>query len=673
MFRFTQLIPRSWPCIVAWALACPFALHGAEAEVTVVHPTLDQRVGYPAIIAPGGALPAWTVRSPAAGTLESALVCTETGAVIQRLAPSPLTAGEPHTVTLDGALPPEGVYHLELRILDDGAATFRTTSSFAVLDAGALPAQHSKIAHPGPKRRMRYIPDVLGNRLPDFSGAGYRGGSDLPRVPTVLRLQPAPGDATRRVQAAIDEVSAREPDTNGFRGAIELAAGLYEIEGTLRIGQSGVVLRGVGAGPAHTPLLDPAQNLTLDQWRATQRDTTATLLVATGPKHRPLLSLGGKTGIKVEEGSRAEILDDYVPVGRRWFHVSEPAHFKVGDTLQLERRGNAEWISAIKMNQIPERPGTVQWSPFSLFFQYTITAIDGDRITLDSGLVCAVERRWGGGCVRRFTEGGRIRDIGVEHLRAISFWRIDATGGDDTRHADQFVVLNRVRDAWVDRVVAEHFTPNVGGTFQTGRDSLGVTLQNSSALAADRSFYSGIGYEATGRTHKESGVYVGRYGFHFSGQNGLVRNCYALHMRHAFVVNSRVAGPNVFTDSVAEGSLTNSEAHHRWSVGGLYDNVRESRSIALMNRLGMGSGHGWAAVNYVAWNTRGALIAEQPPTAQNWAIGHVGERTRGPHHDWNMEQYGWSDGYWESHGHPVEPASLHARQVADRRGETGVE
>jgi len=650
----------------------PFAGAG-EVQVEVTHPTMEQRIGHPAIIEPSGEYPSWKVRSTAAGTLEGALFCAETDALRETIAPRPLIPNEPESVTLAGDLPPEGVYRLDLHIRQADAVTFRTASYFSILDTEALPVDYSVVAHPGPHGRMRYIPDVRGNRIPDFSGVGYRGGADLPKVPTVLRLKPEPGDATRRIQDAIDEVSARAPDAGGFRGALELASGLYEIEGTLYIRQSGVVLRGVGPGPLRDFMLDPAQNLTLEEWRASMEGTAATVLVAIGPDHRPLLRIEGDSSISLAEDTATEIVDDHVPVGRRWFHVADPRPFAVGDTIQVKRRGNAAWISSIKMDQIPEGPEHLgpsppiqQWQPFNLHFQHTITALDGDRITVDSGLVTAIEERWGGGQIRRYTEGGRIRESGVENLRAVSFWIPTENGNDDTRHADQFVVLDRMRDGWVRDVAAEHFTLNVRGTFLTGRDSTGITFLDSSALSADRSLYLGEGYDPTGRYHLETGVYVGRYGFHFSGQNGLVRNAYTINMRHAYVVASRVAGPNVFSDSFAARSLTHSEAHHRWSVGGLYDNVTEERSIALMNRLRFGTGHGWAAANYVAWNTRGTLICEQPPTAQNWAIGHVGPRAQGPFHQWNVDNYGWSYGYWESHGQHVEPPSLYTRQIADR-------
>ena len=638
----------------------------AQVTVNVVHPSMEQRIGYPAIIAPEGEYPSLQIQSEVAGTLEAAVFNIESGALLETLAPRTLRSGVTETLRPSGELPAEGVYRIDLRIRDGEAIVYLDSYYFSVLDTEALPENYSRIAHPGPHGMMRYIPDMRGNRLPDFSSVGYRGGEDIPQVPTVLTVEPKPGDATKRLQQAIDEVSAREPDANGFRGALELEAGLYKIGGTLYIRQSGVVLRGASAGDLREFTLDPGQNLTLEEWRKTMAGTTQTVLVATGPEHRPVLWIVGSSGIETEPETATEILDAYVPVGRRWFHVANPEYFEVGNTIQLERRGNEAWISEIKMDQIPTE-GVRQWTPFSLQYEATITAIHGNRITINGGIFNAVEKRWGGGIIRRFNEGGRIQRSGVEDLRAVSFFQVDAHGKDHTAHADQFVVFDRIRDGWARNIAAEHFTPRTAGMFQPGRHTYGVTIENCSALATPRTFFEGEGYDRTGRFHQETGVYVGRYGFHFAGQNGLVRNCYAINNRHAYVVSSRVSGPNVFVDSVAKASLSDSEPHHRWSVAGLYDNVQESHRIAFMNGLRWGSGHGWRGANYVAWNTRGGLICEQPPTAQNWAIGHVGERRTGAFSEWNMENFGWSDGYWESHGQHVAPASLYSQQLADRK------
>ena len=78
----------------------------------------------------------------------------------------------------------------------------------------------------------------------------------------------------------------------------------------------------------------------------------------------------------------------------------------------------------------------------------------------------------------------------------------------------------------------------------------------------------------------------------------------------------------------------------------------------------MGSGHGWAGANYVAWNCEGSLVCQQPPTAQNFAIGQVGKKERGA--------FPRPDGCWESPGQHVAPRSLYLQQLEDRLGPEAV-
>jgi hypothetical protein len=88
----------------------------------------------------------------------------------------------------------------------------------------------------------------------------------------------------------------------------------------------------------------------------------------------------------------------------------------------------------------------------------------------------------------------------------------------------------------------------------------------------------------------------------------------------------------------------------------LYDNVEAH--LAIQDRQWMGSGHGWAGANYVAWNCRGELVCQRPPTAQNFAIGFVGRRGK--------EAYPRPAGWWESEGAPVLPVSLYEAQLRAR-------
>lgn len=657
-----QLLPRR---PLSLLLACALAAGAAHADgppaftARMLHASLPQEIGTPAVMLPGARYPAFQIQSTTDLEVEGEVVRHGTALPIFSLDRRSLTAGHPPVITWEST-PETGHYRVTLRAWRGSELVAVESFAFSVMNPASLPKGHSLAAHPGPDGRMVYVPDFRGNRIPDFSAVGYRGGIDPPRVSVREVVDPSPGDATERIQAAIDRVSSLEPDTAGLRGAVLLRRGIHEIAGTLEIRASGVVLAGEGQGDQRRLWLDPAKRHTLESFREAMANTDATILLATGTERRTLVRIVGPGGIPTSTATATEIVDAYVPVGANHFHVQDPRPFTVGDRILVTRRGNAAWISAIGMDAIPPRRDgreSTQWQPFDLKYQHTITAIDGHRITIASSIVNAIEQQWGGGSMIRIREDRRIHDSGVENLRAIAFWQINHDGVSDTRHADQLLAFGNARDCWARSVTAEHFYSTIG-TFHALRTSYGITIENCSSLIAPGRFYAGRGYDRTGRTFAETGVYVGRYAFHFTGQNGLVRGCHALNSRHAYVVGSRVTGPNVFFDSTAEGSLAYSEPHHRWSTGGLYDNVTDK--IAIMNRLNFGSGHGWAGANYVAWNTRGDLICHQPPTAQNWAIGHVGRQ-----HPGRFAAYA-RPGHWESLGTHVLPRSLYLQQRTER-------
>src|SRR5687768_16830016 len=65
---------------------------------------------------------------------------------------------------------------------------------------------------------LSYTPDTNGNIIPDFSNVGYYGGDKpIPAIPVVKTVVPTGTDNDQHaIQSAIDEVSKRIPDRNGF-------------------------------------------------------------------------------------------------------------------------------------------------------------------------------------------------------------------------------------------------------------------------------------------------------------------------------------------------------------------------------------------------------------------------------------------------------------------------
>jgi hypothetical protein len=130
--------------------------------------------------------------------------------------------------------------------------------------------------------------------------------------------------------------------------------------------------------------------------------------------------------------------------------------------------------------------------------------------------------------------------------------------------------------------------------------------------------------------------------------------------RHDYVEGSNVPGPNVFLDAVAKNSHADVGPHHRWSAGGLFDNIVTDNGLNVRNRGNSGSGHGWAGANMVAWNsTAKQMIITNPPGAQNWAIGCTPGAQSG-------------DGIFDSVNKAVWPKSLYLQQLTDRLGPAAV-
>ncbi len=87
------------------------------------------------------------------------------------------------------------------------------------LIACGLFAQQSQWVHPDANGHLIYLHDKNGVTIPDYSYAGYRaGGIALPTVPTQIRLSPTGADDTATIQNAINTISARPLNADGFRG-----------------------------------------------------------------------------------------------------------------------------------------------------------------------------------------------------------------------------------------------------------------------------------------------------------------------------------------------------------------------------------------------------------------------------------------------------------------------
>jgi hypothetical protein len=477
---------------------------------------------------------------------------------------------------------------------------------FAV--ASQLPPPVKPAGDNGP---LEYLADEAGNRVPDFSHAGYGGGGvPLPVVPARVLVPPVEGDDGPRIQAAIDFVAGLAPDAAGLRGAVQLAAGRYEIAGQLKITASGIVLRGSGAGE------------------------DGTVLVATGTDRRALIEIAGNDRRR-NLGEPLTVADEYVSVGAMKLRLAGAAMPAVGASIKIERPSPAEWIKAMGMDDSPGRQG-YQWRPNTLNVSWdrVVTAVDGDTITLDAPLTVALERGFGGATARVYAQEGYLTQSGIEHLRCESAF--DAANPLDEQHAWNAIDLHALRDGWVADVTAVHFA---GSAVQAGAKVARVTVQDCRSLAPV----------------SEVGGYR-RMAFHSRGQQVLFLRCFSEEGRNDFTAGYLAAGPNVFLECEARASTSFSGSLGSLASGLLFDGVKlDGGSLRLDNLETFNQGVGWAAVNSMLWQCSAAtIVCRSPPGAHNWAVAVWGQFV--------------GAGRWSMVNEFARPDSLYRAQLADRLG-----
>lgn len=491
-----------------------------------------------------------------------------------------------------------------------------TLVAVIVMSLGAAAAEPAKrFVFPGPDGRLAYDVDARGNRIPDFSHAGFGGGAAIPDVPVRVVVPPAAGDCGPRIQAAIDRVSALKPDSTGARGAVLLLAGRYEIADQLRLQVSGVVLRGQG------------------------RDT---ILVATGTDRRALIQLRGRSDRVIEKDARG-INDAYVPVGANTVRLASTDGLKVGDMVMVERPSTKEWIAAVGMDRFPSRDkgSYLDWRPgtVDLTWDRVIAQIDGNAVTVDAPITSALDAAHGRCSVVAYTWPGRLRRCGVENLRCESAF--DPANPLDEDHAWTGITIENAEDVWVRQVSFVHFAGSAIAIWETARR---VTVADCDSARP----VSEVGGQR-------------RHTFATSGQQTLFLRCSAVGGRHDFAVGPLAAGPNAFVNCTATSAHQFSGPIGSWASGVLYDNVTiDGGGLSLTNRETDDQGVGWAAANSVLWQcTAPVVTCRMPPTGHNWAIGVWGQFV--------------GDGHWRQLNELVKPDSLFAAQLADRLGARAAE
>jgi hypothetical protein len=478
--------------------------------------------------------------------------------------------------------------------------------------------QAQKIVKPAPllplyvdKGKILYTPDALGNRIPDFSYCGYKASEQaIPNVEVKIVVPLTKGDATLRIQSALDYVATLPIDANGFRGAVLLQKGVYEVIGQLRITASGVVLRGSGM------------------------NANGTTIIGAGTGRQALIKIIGKNDIP-KDIYGLKITDAYVPVNAMQFNVDSRILIKdLPNKIIIRRPSTKNWIETLGTDIFGGGISALGWKPGDrdIFFDRTITKIEGTVITIDAPITTALDTTYGGATIYFYNGEGRINNCGIENLRCISTY--DKNNLKDEDHRWNAINIESAEDAWVRQISFENFAGSAVSILETSKR---VTVED----CISKHPVSEIGGQR-------------RYTFLTNGQQTLFQRCYAENGYHDFATGYSAPGPNAFVQCESVLPYSFSGAIDSWASGVLFDVVNvDGNALRFGNRSQDANGAGWAAANSVFWNCTAARIdCYKPPTAQNWSFG-------------SWAQFS-GDGYWGESNNTITPRSLYYGQLAQR-------
>ncbi|MEI6751825.1 MAG: T9SS type A sorting domain-containing protein [Paludibacter sp.] len=487
--------------------------------------------------------------------------------------------------------------------------------------------------------KLMYVADANQNKVVDFSWAGYKNSNEpIPTISNIIStLTPIAGaDNTTAVNNAIKAAASLPADVNGFRGVILLKKGNYQINGTIALNVSGVIVRGEG------------------------NDASGTVLTAVGntPAQRTVFVAGGGTSAQWKQyGSvKTNITSSFVQVGSTQFNVASTTGLTVGDEICVYHPSSAAWITAVGNGGVDT---AAPWTAgqIDIMFNRTILAISGNTITIDAPVMNHLDLSLTQSYIYKISKTTTKNKIGVENLRIdIQNW----TNFRDEAHAWEGLVMADIEDSWAKKVTALHFGQSGFQIFTANR----ITIDSCQALWPCATL---------------SGSCRDNFQIDEWSSNILVSHCIADSARHAFEVSgtSKASGV-VFHRCTATNSTNPSEGHFHWPQGILYDCFRDYGTmtdvvLGLYSRGSMGTNHGWAAAHSVAWNcdlrrtatTYGDIICQQPPTAQNYMIGGFAYVNRANKIPFPQYPLGYVEGVNNTSA-SLNPQSLFEEQLKER-------
>ena len=411
--------------------------------------------------------------------------------------------------------------------------------------------------------------NLQGDQLIDFSQVGYRGGEPIPDVddiPVVKVIGPTGSNDTAIIQAAIDEVAELPVQPNGYRGAILMRDGTYDIRQSVKIKDSGIVLRGAGVGK-----------------------TIWTSAPDAGTVYDNLfLQVGNSAKAPVQEQIGTSFGNN--PCGYRkivYDHtVGAVAVPVVGDWIMVQMLMNVDGQTAIG---IVSPSGTKNRGEVRM--QVTgVTPLGGSvyELETDIPLVFGLRPDLGGAKVFKLTPDIDVpRDIGVRDFTMQPQFLVDTNNLIDRDCKGIAVTADYCEDVWFENLVMLNFFENgikpLDECFQATLSHCHVQAMTvSSSELSDGGYFAG-----------------GAYGFR--GERLLYNALSAAALRHGPLGN-QTAAYNVMLDLMIPDY--GCEPGHADMVPGiLFDRAGRANPQGRINAVFFGEpGHGWGTQNSLFWN-----------------------------------------------------------------------
>ena len=498
--------------------------------------------------------------------------------------------------------------------------------------------------------QLTYKTTPQGDRLMDFSTAGYRGGDAaipdarnpdlLARLTTREVRCTGEGDDTPAINKALRDVASGNTfdRESGLRGVVLLVGPRCRVgeNSTISITSSGVVLR--NSGPRRVLITR-----------------------AGGPRPLPTINVAPPTGAERDDDNKVRI-GDYavfqgqwlrlgdtpVPAGSRTLEV-EVCALAPGDKIAIRRLGTKEWAAGLTWesglnpainctaagwgvdvvcsaadanawNGGPNAkpPGKDCGGMASMTYRTVISVTPLPqpwpgggtcRVALDAPVSDAIgDGRLGRGWVRKYAQTSRpLRNVGIEGLDAQIPAELNCLAA-----WNHFIKMAQCEDCWVRDIESTGYNYGVWLT--------NVRRVTVASMTAGR-----------GQPWPSVPVNLGRKDFcparptDFSIGSGsesvLVVNCTSTTENvYSLMTGSLVTGPVVVSNFRAVSPI---QPHMRWATGLLIENV--DAPVEFLNRRCSGTRHGFAVGYSVIWNANpppgSKVILDAPRGRPNWLIG----------------------------------------------------